>query len=542
MIWLHAFFNRAPRGGSRRRRRFQTRSENLSWLARVCPSGGLVGRLGQKSVCKAASRPSFRFAAHLCRVEALESRQLLASGGVTYQGGPLINHVAVETVFLGSAWTSDPSLAQNAAQLDQFFAFLTNSSYMDLLAQYGTAAAGPIGHGSYVGQVNLAEDAWPRSTIRDYTIQQVLNSEINSGTIAAPDRDRLLFVFTPPDIVVSQGGARSNGYPTGFAGYHNSFVDSAGQLVRYAVVPDPIGNDQVAGLTSFEQQTAAASHEMAEAITDPDGTSWWDRNNDATSGYEIGDFADLNTDVVYLNNYAVEELWSNAVAGLAAPAGATLAATGAPVSVPAAPLTRAAVASSLVSGDQYEQVFVTAAYEDFLHRAPDAAGLSFWVSQMGRGETDERINAELLASPEYLALHGNDDASWLSGMYQDLLNRPAATHDVAFWLDALRAGQSRFQIAQDIASSPEREGDVIADDYQTYLGRPAAAADVSYWLAISEQGVANEEVIAAILSSPEYYNAKGQGDNTTWLESVFQDLYQSAPTATQLSYWSGQLA
>lgn len=513
MIWLQSFLKRAPRRNSRRQRRF--------------------------------------FFAPSCRVEALERRELLASNGVTYQGGPLINNVAVETVFLGTAWNNDPSLEQNADQLDQFFAFLTNSPYLDLLAQYGTASAGPIGHGSYVGQVNAAEDVWRRSTISDHAIQNVLDAEINSGAIAPPDSNRLLFVFTPPNIVVSQGATRSNGYPTGFAGYHNSFVDSAGQLVRYAVVPNPVGNDQVAGLTSFEQQTAAASHELAEAITDPDGTSWWDNGNGATSGDEIGDFADLNTDVVYLNNYAVEELWSNAAAGLVAPADATLVPTGAPVNLPPVsippvsisnlPPNLLAVASSLTNSGQYEQAFVTNAYEQLLHRAADPAGLSFWASQIAQGKSDEYVEAELLASDEYVGQHGNNDASWIAALYQDLLGRPPGTQDASFWLGALRAGQNRFQIAIDIATSPEHEGQIIASDYQTYLGRGAAAADINYWLNIMQRGIANEVVIADILSSPEYYNGKGQGANTAWLESVFQDLYQTAPTASQLSYWLGQL-
>lgn len=500
MTWLPAFFKRAPRGNSRRR------------------------------------LPPFS-------AEPLEPRELLASGGVTYQGGPVMNNVAVETVFLGTAWASDPSLEQNAAQLDQFFGYLTNSSYMDLLGQYGTSSAGPIGPGSYVGQVNVAEDVWRRSTVSDSTIQNVLNSEIYSGTIAPPDGNRLLFVFTPPNIVVSQGGTRSNGYPTGFAGYHNSFVDSAGQLVRYAVIPDPIGNDQVAGLSSFQQQTAASSHELAEAVTDPDGTSWWDSTNNSTSGYEIGDFADLNTDVVYLNGYAVEELWSNAAAGLAAPAGATLVPIANPVLISTVPSNLSAVAASLVSSSQYDQTFITNAYERLLDRAPDASGLSYWVNQIGLGATDEQVEADLAASPEYVALHGSDDTSWVAGLYQDMLNRPASTQDLSYWLGALDAGQSRFQVALSIVASPEHEGEVIANDYQAFLGRSATAADVNYWISVLEQGASNEAVIADILSSPEYYNGagKGQGTSTTWLDSVFQDLYQTSPTAVQLSYWLGQL-
>ncbi|HWB12432.1 MAG TPA: DUF4214 domain-containing protein [Pirellulales bacterium] len=479
------------------------------------------------------------------RLEGLERRQLLT--GVTYQGGPVINNAAVETVFLGQAWTTDSSLAQNAAQLDQFFSYLTGSSYMDLLAQYGTAQAGPIGHGSFVGQVDIPQDVWRRATVSDGTIQNVLDSDISSGAIAAPNGDSLLFVFTPPNVVVSQGGSRSNGFPEGFAGYHNSFVDSAGQLVRYAVIPDPIGNDRVAGLAAFQQQTAASSHELAEAITDPDGTSWWDDTNDSTSGYEIGDFADLASNTVYLNGYAVEELWSNAVHGLAAPQGATPTATTPPPTTgggtPTSTSNRGTVAESLVHSAQYDTTFVAAVYEHDLGREADAGGLNYWAGRMQLGLTDERFEASLLSSQEYAQLHGTTDISWLRGIYEDLLGRPADGQGLNYWLAQLQAGESRYEVALSIATSPECEAIVVLNDYQAFLGRSAASSEIAYWVNAFEHGAQNEDVIAGFISSSEYYSssAKGQGNNTAWLDSVFNDLFQTPPTPSELTYWLGQL-
>lgn len=501
------------------------------------------------------------------RAERLEDRCLLT--GVTYQGGPLINNVSVETVFLGQAWATDSSLQQEAAQLDQFFAYVTNSSYMDLLAQYGTPQAGAIDRGSYAGEFDIAQDAWRRSTVSDTTIQNTLNSEITSGAISVPDTNRLLVIFTPPDVVVSQGGSRSNGYPVGFAGYHNSFVASTGQLVRYAVIPDPIGNDQVAGLTTFQQQTAAASHELAESVTDPDGTSWWDTSNDATSGNEIGDFADLNGNVVYLNGYAVEELWSNAAGGLVAPLGATdtptpimptpvtptptggssggdstpPAGTTSPPVAPGVPPNLGTVAESLTHSGDYYSTFVNNIYEQYFTRPADAAGLNYWTTQMALSTSDEQLEANLLSSSEYVERHGGTDVSWVAAMYQDLLGRPADSAGLTYWLGQLEAGVSEDQIALGIATSAERESIVVANDYQTFLGRGATSADVAFWVNQFEQGARNEDVIAGFISSAEYYNSpnKGQATNTAWVDSVFQDLFQTQPTTADFAFWLSQL-
>lgn len=229
-----------------------------------------------------------------CPIERLEPRRLLS--GVTYQGGRLIDNAAVETVYLGRAWTTDPALQQNAAQLDQFFATVTNSTFMDMLAEYSTPHGGQIGRGSFTGQINLAQDNWQAGTITDRMIRNLLDSEIVSRALVRPSANQVLFVFTPPNVAVTQDGSSSNGRPVGFAGYHDSFVDSQGDTVVYAVIPDPVGNDRIAGLSAFDQQTEASSHELAEAISDPTRAGWWDD----TSDLEVADFANPSTDVVYL--------------------------------------------------------------------------------------------------------------------------------------------------------------------------------------------------------------------------------------------------
>src|SRR5262249_50804516 len=72
------------------------------------------------------------------RLEALEDRRLMAAG-VTYHLGAVIPNVKVETVYWGFDWYlgGQNNLSQQAQQYDNFFKVLTNSSYMDLLNQYG---------------------------------------------------------------------------------------------------------------------------------------------------------------------------------------------------------------------------------------------------------------------------------------------------------------------------------------------------------------------------------------------------------------------
>jgi hypothetical protein len=215
---------------------------------------------------------------------------------VFYHGGPLLQHVQIETVFYGRDWYYNSTLYQSTAYLDGYFNDVTQSSYMDLLNEYG------VGRGSFRdGVIRLADP--PRgSVVDDSEIQSMLDGGIRQGYFDAPSPNQLYFVFTTPNVLVTALGGDSQHL---FLGYHSAFYDPALGPVYYAVIPHPIGNATIGGMNSFDQQTAVASHELAEAATDPDVQSGWYDNN----GQEIGDLA-----VNYfgsLHGYVVQAEYSN---------------------------------------------------------------------------------------------------------------------------------------------------------------------------------------------------------------------------------------
>jgi hypothetical protein len=221
-------------------------------------------------------------------LERLEQRDLPA---VTYHGGPVLPNVEVEAVFIGSRWRSSPDLAAQADRLGGFLSYLANSSYMDMLTRAGYG----VGRGSYTGSVVDAVDL--PAVIGDADVQAELQKLINAGTVPPPDGNRLYFVYVEPDVVV---GALAGNSASDFLGYHDSF-GPGGAAVNYAVVPTPGGPNATGEGTLFQQQTATSSHELAEAVTNPQGTAWF---NDKT-GDEIGDI--VNGRNVYLNGYLVQK-------------------------------------------------------------------------------------------------------------------------------------------------------------------------------------------------------------------------------------------
>jgi hypothetical protein len=196
-----------------------------------------------------------------------------------------------------------------------------------------------------------------------------------------------------------------------------------------------------------------------------------------------------------------------------------LARTGAP------PSWLPAVASLLAHSAEYYTAFVTAAYQHFLGRGASTAEAATWVTFMQNGMSDAQLEADLVGSAEYVAAHGGG-ATWVRGMYQDLLGRTPAQSEINGWLQVLAGGATPTQVAYDIASSLERQALRVTADYTLYLGRSPSAAEVGGWI---NSGLSNESIIATFLDSVEYFQDHS-GNASDWYAAAFQNLFGHAAT------------
>jgi hypothetical protein len=247
--------------------------------------------------------------------ECLEQRDTPA---VTFHGGALLTNVEVEPMYYGLDWAFNTT---NLAEVLQFNAFLSktvNSSYMDMLNSAGYG----VGRGTTSASDIFAAKVDNTQFLTDTQIRTALTSEITNGNLRSPDANRLYVVFVEPNVAIEAGTEHSL---ADFLGYHRAFAYQ-NQDVHYAVIAFPGGsiplstttnntvfngtfpNATIPWLTAFDTMTEAASHELAEAVTDPNAsykTKGW---NDDTlgNGGEVGDLA--NAQVVYLNGYAVQRI------------------------------------------------------------------------------------------------------------------------------------------------------------------------------------------------------------------------------------------
>jgi hypothetical protein len=298
--------------------------------------------------------------------ERLESRALLTAPSLQYHGGPLIPNVDVVDLYYGKGWQATDTTGftlvplpssmqkQRIAQRDQFMKFLVGSSFMTQIGNEYSVSGQKIGFGTTSGSLLVNDANSGRSTITDANITNMLlqqlknprfpapyNPAFNTGKAVDLATTALYVIFTPPNVTVkdSQGNSYNDTNQLQSAAYHGAVYDPTHkEYAYYAVIPFPQPG-YFSETQAFQSTTYLASHELAEAVTNPTGVtfnqpnfpgSWYDQNATDPSNTEIADLVEHESQpAVMLGGYQVTKLWSNAQhTGVGAPGSTPIPASG----------------------------------------------------------------------------------------------------------------------------------------------------------------------------------------------------------------------
>lgn len=183
---------------------------------------------------------------------------------------------------------------------------------------------------------------------------------------------------------------------------------------------------------------------------------------------------------------------------------------------------RSTVASIVLTSAEYRTRLLTGFYATFLRRAPSAAEISFWMPAFAASLTDEQIEAQITASPEYFSLAGGTNAGWINRIYNDVLGRtPSALEASGF--AALLGSSSRTTVGLAILNSNEAIQRRVQQYFPRFLRRAATASETIAFSASIIGGGTDEQVIAVIVGADEYFN--------------FGTILVTDPIATTTSYW-----
>jgi hypothetical protein len=228
---------------------------------------------------------------------------------VTYHGGAVLPKVDVQALYLGSNWET-PSGYSQASYLEGFLHNITKSSYMDMLEQAG------YGVGRGTTERGAIDPATIDSTqpLSDDQLRSELQVSIDDGALKKPTANNLYVIYVEQNVAVQTGMGSSE---SGLLGYHSAFAGSNGHghkaTIHYAVIFYPGGTVENSGyrqLAAVDQLTETTSHELAEAVTDPNigckRLAWYDDQAPEPGEGEVGDLC--RGESVSLDGYRVQAI------------------------------------------------------------------------------------------------------------------------------------------------------------------------------------------------------------------------------------------
>jgi hypothetical protein len=196
-----------------------------------------------------------------------------------YHGGPIM----LGTTGIYYIWYGNWSGNSATTILTDLAKSIGGSPYFNINTTYYNGAGTKVSNAvAYKGSTT---DNYSRGTsLSDAAIEAVVSDAITSGRLPK-DTNAVYFVLTSSDVTASSG------FCSQYCGWHTSGTIS-GSDIKYSFIGNP---DRCP--SSCEQQTTGPngnagadgmasilSHELEEAVTDPDLNAWYDR-----TGYENAD-------------------------------------------------------------------------------------------------------------------------------------------------------------------------------------------------------------------------------------------------------------
>jgi len=234
-----------------------------------------------------------------------------SGGNLTNHGGATITNAHVVAIFWGPSWSSSDPISTS---LTRYIGTYGTAGEYNVITQYSGIQKSSLGSDN---PAVWSDSSPPPTNVTDAIVQGEVSKFLSTHTF---DPSAIYEVFLPNGVYSSDGSSTScGGTNLAYCAYHGHYSASVGD-VRYASMPYPsCGGCQTAGFTDTQNFEHFISHETREAVTDADGSAWYDRR-----GYEADDkcawsptpFTDsANGTNADGTGFAYQYEWSNANSG-----------------------------------------------------------------------------------------------------------------------------------------------------------------------------------------------------------------------------------
>jgi len=186
------------------------------------------------------------------------------TGHLTFHGGKVLRSPDVTPVYVGPYWQTLEGTRNRARNDAAMAALVKDPGQTGLWKEYGS---GP-------GTTSPSR-VLPGVTRRDFSkedVEALVQAQIRGGALDTSDPERILTLVLPPGAKLHDGEASSD---SGLGGFHGNVTGNDGRPVYYAVVV--YSQRTASGVNGIDftgkpidNVTITESHEITEAVTDPD--------------------------------------------------------------------------------------------------------------------------------------------------------------------------------------------------------------------------------------------------------------------------------
>jgi len=221
---------------------------------------------------------------------------VVTGNGINYHNGPVMrgNPVNAYIVWYGNWSSTGSNTAATKSLIEHFLGTIGGSNIEKVNTTYGDTIGNVSGNVRFGGSTTNTSTA----NLSDAGVQSVVANALNAGALPR-DSNGVYFVLT------SSGVSETSGFCTQYCGWH-THATLGGVDIKYSFVgnPDrcPSGceaqttgpNSPATGVGGADGMANVMSHELEEAISNPDLNAWFDAN-----GEENADKCNFNFGALY---------------------------------------------------------------------------------------------------------------------------------------------------------------------------------------------------------------------------------------------------
>jgi hypothetical protein len=241
-----------------------------------------------------------------------------ATNGISYHGGAIMtgtNHIYY--IWYGNWGTNTAKTI-----LTDLAKGIGGSSYFNINTTYYNAAGTHITN-SVAYAASTTDNYSQGKSLSDAAVKNIVASAITSGRLPK-DSHAVYFVLTYSDV------NETSGFCTQYCGWH-SHASISSTTIKYAFIGDPArcpsacesGDASVNGNAAADGMASIISHELEEAVTDPNGTAWYDssgQENADKCAWNFGSTHTASNGGIYnqtfgTRKFLIQENWLNASGG-----------------------------------------------------------------------------------------------------------------------------------------------------------------------------------------------------------------------------------